>query len=137
MSLTLHLSLPVADLAAAERFYTDVLQARVGRKRDGWLDIWLFGAQVTLHHAPEALLPVNGQGHRHFGAVLNVQDWTAFRDRCVAANVTFVRPIQTDSPGAPEEQSKFMIADPSGNHIEFKTYPNEAAALERPAVETV
>jgi catechol 2,3-dioxygenase-like lactoylglutathione lyase family enzyme len=74
MSLTLHLSLPVADLDAAERFYTDVLQARVGRKRDGWLDIWLFGAQVTLHHAPEALLPVNGQGHRHFGAVLSAAD---------------------------------------------------------------
>ena len=135
MSTTLHLSLPVADLSASENFYVDVLGARVGRRRDRWIDVWLFGAQVTLHEAPEALLPLDGQGHRHFGAVLGADQWNDFRVRCEVANVTFVRPVQTDNPGAPNEQSKFMIADPSGNHIEFKTYPHEAAALESPNAE--
>ncbi len=58
-----------------------------------------------------------------------MRDRSAARDRCVAANVTFVRLIQTSS-GTPKNKA-FMIADPSGNHIEFKTYLNEAAALER------
>ncbi|MBL8548868.1 MAG: VOC family protein [Hyphomonadaceae bacterium] len=132
MSATLHISLPVADLKEAEAFYVGALGAEIGRRRDDWMDVWLFGAQITLHEAPGSLLPVNGQGHRHFGATLSASDWEAFRARALGANVVFVRLIQTENAGAPDEQSKFMIADPSGNHIEFKTYPNEAVALERP-----
>lgn len=132
---TIHLSLPVRDLAEAERFYVDVLGAEVGRRRQGWLDVWLFGAQITLHEAPEAVLPADGQGPRHFGAVLSRPAWERYAARAMAAGVRFVRPIVTDRPGAPDEQTKFMIADPSGNHIEFKTYPNEQAALERPVAE--
>ena len=38
-----HLSIPVADLAAARRFYVEVLGAEVGRENDEWLDILLWG----------------------------------------------------------------------------------------------
>lgn len=49
-----HLALPVADLAAAERFYVGVLGARVGRASGAWLDILLWGPQLTLHQQPAA-----------------------------------------------------------------------------------
>ena len=49
---TLHLSLPVDDLAAARRFYEDGLGCRVGRVRDEWIDVWFFGLQLTLQTAP-------------------------------------------------------------------------------------
>lgn len=129
---TFHLSLPVRDLAEAERFYVDLLGAQVGRRRERWLDVWLFGAQITLHDAPDAPPPADGNTHRHFGAVLPRAAWEDYAARATKAGARFVRPIATDNPGAPDEQSKFMIADPSGNLIEFKTYPNEPAALERP-----
>jgi extradiol dioxygenase family protein len=135
MSATFHLALPVRDLDEAEAFYVGVLGAGIGRRTPGWLDIWLFGAQVTLHHAPEVLLPLDGQGHRHFGAVLSRADWEQGLKRARAADVHFVSAPLTEHAGEPIEQSKFMLADPSGNHVEFKTYPNEAAALARPPEE--
>lgn len=136
MSPTFHLSFPVSDLAAAEAFYVGLLGAEVGRRREGWMDIWLFGAQITLHLAPDATLPVDGQGHRHFGAVMRAEAWQRYLDRVSRAGAHFVREPRVENAGLASEQSKFMIADPSGNHIEFKTYPNEAAALERPRAES-
>jgi len=44
-----HLAFPVADLAAAERFYTTYLDATVGRRTSRWIDLLLFGHQLTLH----------------------------------------------------------------------------------------
>lgn len=131
----IHLSLPVRDLAEAERFYVELFDARIGRRRDDWLDVWVFGAQVTLHLAPDAVLPVDGQGHRHFGAVVDAVTWRRIADRATSMGALFVRPILTERAGRPDEQSKFMVADPSGNHVEVKTYPNPAAALEAPDLE--
>lgn len=131
-----HISLPVRDLAEAERFYVDLFDAHVGRRRNDWIDVWTFGAQVTLHLAPEAVLPVDAQGHRHFGAVVDAHTWRRLADRATAMGVQFVRPILTERAGAADEQSKFMVADPSGNHVEVKTYPNPAAALEAPERES-
>jgi extradiol dioxygenase family protein len=37
--------------------------------------------------------------------------------------------VQTDGAGTPREQTKAMIADPSGNAIELKSYADPAAAL--------
>jgi extradiol dioxygenase family protein len=62
-----HLSIPVADLASAKRFYADVLQARLGRENAEWLDVLLWGHQITLQHRPTEVLPPEQQGKRHFG----------------------------------------------------------------------
>jgi hypothetical protein len=53
-----HLSIPVADLAAAKRFYVDVLEAQVGRENEEWLDILLWGHQITLQRRPDEVLPL-------------------------------------------------------------------------------
>ena len=53
MDPILHLSLPVRDLAAARTFYVDVLGCSPGRVRDGWIDVWFYGMQVTLHEEPD------------------------------------------------------------------------------------
>ena len=62
-----HLSIPVADLDRAQAFYRDVLGAEVGRRSDDWLDILLWGHQITLQHRPSEVLPRSDQGKRHFG----------------------------------------------------------------------
>ena len=41
----------------------------------------------------------------------------------------FVREPALDFAGTPREQRKAMVADPSGNAIEFKTYTDPGAAL--------
>ena len=48
-----HLSFPVRDLAEALAYYTDTLGGLPGRREEGWADVALFGAQLTLQHRPE------------------------------------------------------------------------------------
>ena len=49
-----HLSFPVRDLEEALGFYTGTLGGGVpGRREDGWADVALFGAHLTLQHVPE------------------------------------------------------------------------------------
>jgi hypothetical protein len=47
-----HLSIPVQDLMSAKRFYVEVLGAAVGRETEDWLDILLWGHQITLQRGP-------------------------------------------------------------------------------------
>jgi uncharacterized protein len=51
-----HLAFPVSDLAEAERFYVANFGAIVGRRTDAWIDLLLFGHQLTIHERPEAVL---------------------------------------------------------------------------------
>ena len=48
-----HLAVPVDDLAAARRFYGDVLGLEQGRSADTWVDWNLHGHQFVTHLAPE------------------------------------------------------------------------------------
>lgn len=46
--LPLHLSIPVADLEAARRFYVDLLGCRLGRTEPGRFDFDFFGHHVSV-----------------------------------------------------------------------------------------
>ncbi|GMW07791.1 MAG: hypothetical protein AMXMBFR8_25870 [Nevskiales bacterium] len=117
-----HLSIPVLDLASASRFYTDVLGGRIGRTADDWLDVLLWGHQITLQLRPGEVASLEAQGKRHFGVILPWHEWEALAARLDAAGVAFVnRPVILFT-GTPEEQGKFYLADPSNNVIEIKTY---------------
>ena len=70
MDPILHLSLAVRDLAESRAFYVDVLGCEPGRVRDGWIDVWFYGMQVTLHEEPELVAPPDARGVRHFGVTL-------------------------------------------------------------------
>lgn len=126
-----HLALPVADLAAAERFYVGVLGARVGRANAEWLDILLWGHQITLHHRPTEVLPANLQGKRHFGVVLPWGDWEQLAAELRDGGQVFLAEPTVSRAGTPEEQAKFHLADPSNNIIEIKAYREVEAVFGR------
>jgi catechol 2,3-dioxygenase-like lactoylglutathione lyase family enzyme len=48
-----HLAIPVYDLAAARRFYRDVLGLQEGRSSAQWVDFDFYGHQLVLHEHPE------------------------------------------------------------------------------------
>jgi extradiol dioxygenase family protein len=124
-----HLSIPVADLGAAKRFYVEVLGARIGREHAGWLDVLQWGHQITLQHGPSDVLPPSAQGKRHFGVVLPWREWEALERRIREAGVAFLEPPAVTLAGTPKEQAKMYLADPSHNVIEIKAYRDLAAAL--------
>lgn len=117
-----HLSIPVSDLVAAKRFYVGVLAARVGRESDRWLDIFLWGHQVTLQCRPTEVLPPGQQGKRHFGVVLSWAEWEQEVERVRATGAAFLAEPAVLHRGTAEEQAKFYLSDPSHNVIEIKAY---------------
>jgi extradiol dioxygenase family protein len=129
----LHLSLPVRDLEEAEDYYVRVLGCQVARRRTDFIDVWFFGLQLTLHDRPDEVTGLVPGGSRHFGVTLNADDFGALVARLEDHSVEWLVPGTTDDAGLQTEQTKAKMADPSGNVIEVKTYPDVAAALEVPS----
>jgi extradiol dioxygenase family protein len=124
-----HLSIPVSDLDAARRFYTDALGATTGRSEDDWLDLLLWGHQITLQKRPSDVLPPDRQGKRHFGVILPWPEWESLANRIRGAAISFLAPPSVFLEGTQQEQAKFYLADPSNNIIEIKAYRNLAATV--------
>src|SRR3954447_11251423 len=76
-----HRATPVHDIAAARRFYGEVLGFGRGRSAERWTDWDLDGHQVVTHQVDGHVAPVAGHnlvdGHEvpvpHFGLVLSVE----------------------------------------------------------------
>ena len=119
-----HLSFPVSDLEASQRFYVDVLGARPGRMR--WADVHLRGHQITLQHRPDEV--VEDQGSRHFGVVIPWDEWSAEVARLPRDAVGGGPKVSF--AGTPREQAKLYLTDPDGYVIELKSYRDVRAALE-------
>lgn len=124
-----HLAFPVHDLAAARRFYGDLLGCPEGRSSDEWVDFNFYGHQIVAHLAPGETgtaqrNAVDGHGVpvRHFGIVLPMADWEALAQRLRAQGVEFVIEPYIRFQGQPGEQATMFFLDPSGNAIEIKAF---------------
>lgn len=129
MANPFHLAFPVHDLAAARRFYGDVLGCREGRSSDAWVDFDLYGHQIVAHLAPGAPRVARHNvvdGHDvpipHFGVILTLAQWQALAERVRRAGVRFVIEPSTRFKGQPGEQATMFFMDPSGNALEFKAF---------------
>lgn len=129
-----HLAFPVDDLAAARRFYGDVLGCGEGRSSEQWIDFDLFGHQIVAHLDPAARRteahhnPVDGHDVPvpHFGVVLTMEDWQALADRLRAAGTRFVIEPHIRFAGQVGEQATMFFHDPAGNALEFKAFADDA-----------
>ena len=128
-----HLAFPVDDLAAARRFYGELLGCPEGRSAEHWVDFDLHGHQIVAHLAPEtvrarATNAVDGEDVPvpHFGLVLPRGDWERLAERLVEAGVDFVIPPTVRFAGQPGEQATMFLLDPAGNALEFKAMADPA-----------
>jgi extradiol dioxygenase family protein len=124
-----HLSIPVLDLGSAKRFYVEVLGAELGRQQQDWLDVLLWGHQVTLQHRPDEVLPRDKQGKRHFGVVLPWAEWQREVARIERLGQGVLGPSSVEQAGSEDEHGKLYLSDPSGNVIEMKAYRNVEQTL--------
>lgn len=120
-----HLSLPVADLATAAAFYSDVLGCEPRRNGSDWVDLDFFGHQLSLHHvddyAPDertCLVDGTPVPVHHFGVVLDPAAWRALVERVGE----FLLTPRSRFEGQEGEQHTFFVTDPSGNAIEVKAF---------------
>jgi extradiol dioxygenase family protein len=128
-----HLAFPVDDIAAARRFYGDLLGCPEGRSAEHWVDFDLHGHQIVAHLAPQSVRkrstnPVDGEDVPvpHFGLVLPMDEWKALADRLKRAGVEFVIAPTVRFAGEPGEQATMFLFDPAGNALEFKAMADAA-----------
>lgn len=124
-----HLAFPVHDLAAARRFYGEILGCPEGRSSDTWIDFDLYGHQIVTHLAPkDARVQIHNpvDSHDvpvpHFGVVLSMADFDALASRLRTAGVNFVIEPYIRFKGQTGEQATMFFLDPSGNALEFKAF---------------
>ena len=128
-----HLAIPVDDLAAARRFYGEVLGCPQGREDEMWVDWDLYGHQLVTH-------VVAGSGERiagrnlvdehdvpvpHFGVLLDTAAFHALAERLRAAGTRFVIEPYLRFDGLPGEQWTMFLLDPAGNALEFKAFADD------------
>ena len=128
-----HLAFPVDDLAAARRFYGELLGCPEGRSSGRWIDFDLFGHQIVAHLALERVPErstnaVDGEDVPvpHFGVVLPMEQWKGLAARLSAANVNFVIEPTVRFAGQAGEQATMFLLDPAGNALEFKAMADPA-----------
>ncbi len=125
-----HLAYPVKDKEQTRVFYHNILGCKQGREADTWIDFDFFGHQVSFHVRPEAFAAADAVNQvdgkdvpvRHFGAVLNWDDWHALKDRLIDAEAYFVIEPYIRFEGQTGEQATMFFLDPSGNALEFKSF---------------
>jgi extradiol dioxygenase family protein len=127
--LIFHLSIPTADLNESAHFYEHVLGASIGRRTDDWLDVLLWGHQLTLQRTPSEVVPLSQQGKRHFGFVLPWSEWEQIAGRMKASGVRLLEDPRVLNAGAQDEQAKIYLEDPSHNVIELKAYRDIRSTL--------
>lgn len=127
-----HLAIPVDDLAAARRFYGEVLGLAQGRSADSWVDWDLQGHQVVTHLAPERSRRIHNpvDGHDvpvpHFGLILSVTAFQALAGRLRDAGIEFVIEPYVRFEGETGEQWTMFLFDPAGNALEFKAFADDS-----------
>lgn len=133
-----HLAFAVDDLAAARRFYGELLGCAEGRSADEWVDFDLHGHQIVAHLVPAAVTRrannlVDGEDVPvpHFGLVLAMADWKQLAARLEAAGTEFVIAPTIRFEGSPGEQATMFLRDPAGNALEFKAMANPADLFAR------
>lgn len=133
-----HLAAPILDIESTRQFYVQTLGCNVGREADSWIDFDFFGHQLSFHVAPDSCTPVATNGVddkavpvRHFGAILEWQQWHDLVDKLKAVKTKFVIAPYIRFKGEAGEQATMFFYDPSGNALEFKSFKDEANIFAR------
>ena len=102
----------------------DVLGCPLAREREHFIDVWFFGMQLTLQDRPDEVPADGDHGVRHFGVTLARSELDTLVERLRAQPVRWVEGVATDTEGVLDGKTSAKIADPSGNVIELKAYPD-------------
>ena len=124
-----HLAFPIRDIQETRAFYGDLLGCDIGRSTDKWIDFNFFGHQLSAHIKPDELAnaqtnEVDGKNVpvRHFGAILDWDEWHELADKLKKFGIDFVIEPYIRFQGEVGEQATMFFLDPCGNALEFKSF---------------
>ena len=131
-----HLAFPVKDIEVTRSFYGELLGCKIGRSAERWIDLDFWGHQLSAHltedgdsEAPTNHVDGKNVPVKHFGAILEMDEWTELADRLKAHGIDFIIEPYIRFKGEPGEQATMFFLDPSGNALEFKAFRNIELSL--------
>ncbi|GAA0730258.1 VOC family protein [Aquimarina litoralis] len=125
-----HLALPCEDLEKTKDFYTYKLGAKLGRDTDNWVDINLYGNQITFTKA--GTFNFDFKNYRlgdqilpsfHFGVIIDVETWGKLYSRLFSMDLEVTTEV-TFFENKVGEHLSFFVKDPNGYMVEFKSFKN-------------
>jgi len=132
-----HLAFKVKDIESTYHFYHKILNCRVGRKTDNWIDFDFFGHQLSAHvskniptldfcgNVDNISVPIP-----HFGCIVNNENFKKIKLNFIENNIHFIIKPQTRYQGKMSEQQTMFVLDFSNNPIEFKSFQNNEYIFE-------
>lgn len=130
MTTLFHLSLPCLNLVETKMFYVDNIGAVLGRYTQNWLDINLFGNQVTFTNAGAFNLSVPNYKFEgnilpsfHFGVILDIDAFNEMYSRLSKMDLNFSKKT-TFLENKLGEHLSFFVTDPNDYKVEFKCFKN-------------
>lgn len=128
MKAQFHLALPCKNIEETREFYEDIIKVKLGRRTENWLDVDLFGNQLTFTRAghfnfefknyklDDFVLP-----SFHFGVIVPVDKWGELYTRLFQMDleVTTEATFMQNKTG---EHLSFFVQDPNGYMLEFKSF---------------
>ena len=123
-------------MAAAKKFYTEVLGCTTGREKEESCVFKFYGHQIVAHLVPKMpemiISPVDGKQipAMHFGLVMDWDDWHQLKAKFESQGVEIVIGPYTRYEGKPGSQATMFIKDPCGNHLEFKAFQDDFAIFD-------
>ena len=132
-----HYSFLVRDLDETRRFYVSVIGCREGRSAPTWIDLDMFGNQLSCHLGEPA--PTANVGRvddivvpmPHFGAIVSFAEYEQLAARVATAGIPFIVSPRIRYAGEVGEQGTCFFLDPSGNAIEIKAFTRDDEVFAR------
>lgn len=128
MTARFHLALPCREIEETKNFYVDIIGAGVGRHTEKWLDVNLFGNQLTFTESGDFRFDFKNYKLEdyvlpsfHFGVIVPVSIWGMLYTRLFQMDLE-VTTEATFMQGKKGEHLSFFVQDPNGYMLEFKSF---------------
>ena len=133
MDTSFHMSLPCLSIKETKSFYVNSIGAAVGRHTQNWIDINLFGHQITFiksgkfdFNNPNYVFEGKILPSFHFGVIVDSMAWKKIYANLKEAGLELVTET-TFLEGKTGQHASYFVQDPNGYMLEFKCFkkPNE------------
>ncbi len=130
MEAAFHMSLPCISVKDTKSFYSEIIGASLGRTADSWVDVNLFGHQITFIRAkkfnfinPNYVFEGKILPSFHFGIIVDEKTWKTIYKALKKEELHLVDKTVFLKDKAGEHKS-FFIKDPNDYMLEFKCFEN-------------
>jgi hypothetical protein len=131
METVFHMSLPCLSVKETKSFYTEIVGASIGRSSQTWIDVNLFGHQLTFikaqkfnFNSPNYVFEGKILPSFHFGVIVDETTWNSIYKKLKEKKLQLVDHSLFLKDKSGEHQSYF-VKDPNDYMLEFKCFKNQ------------